>query len=92
MDMVAVILLTLSLSTGAKDDSDHKTWIADVLHRDVTYPTMDKCLSMLDSDLDRIESVLTMIGPRMQADHTTDTVSLDKVTGRCVMVRRQDLQ
>jgi hypothetical protein len=82
MDMVAVILLTLSLSTGAKDDPDHRTWTVDVLHRDITYPTMDRCLSMLDGDIDRIGSLLTTVGPRMRLDHTTNTVALDNIIGR----------
>jgi len=92
MEMVAVILLTLSLSTGAKDEPDHKTWSVDVLYRYVTYPTIEKCLTMLDGEIDRIEAVLTTISPRMQSDHSLDNAALDSLTGRCVLVRKQDLQ
>jgi hypothetical protein len=92
METVAVILLTLALSTGAKDDPDYKTWNVDVLYRYVTYPTMDKCLSMLDGEIDRIEAVLTTVAPQMRADHTVDNGVFANLTGRCVMVRKQDLQ
>jgi hypothetical protein len=92
MELVAVLLLTLSLSIGAKDDSDHKAWTVDVLYHDVNYPTMEKCLSMLDGDINRIEAVLRLIGPRMQPDRTTDAVTLDKITGRCVLARKQDMR
>jgi len=92
MDTVAVILLTLALSTGAKDDPDYKTWSVDVLYRTITYPAMDTCLSMLDSEIDRIEAVLTTVAPRMQSDHTMDAVTLANLTGRCVLLRKQDMQ
>jgi hypothetical protein len=92
METVAVILLTLALSTGAKDDPDYKTWSVDVLYRYVTYPTMERCLSMLDGEIDRIEAVLTTVAPRMQSDHTVDNGALDNLTGRCVLLRKQDMQ
>jgi hypothetical protein len=92
MDMVAVILLTLQLSTGTTGEPDRRMWSVDVLYRYVTYPTMEKCLSMLDGEIDRIEAVLTTVAPQMRADHTVDNGALDNLTGRCVMVRKQDMQ
>jgi hypothetical protein len=91
MDTVAVILLTLSLSTGTSGDPDYKTWSVDVLYRYVTYPTLERCLNMLDGEVHRIEAILTTVAPRMQSDHTTDNAALDNLTGRCVMARKQDL-
>ncbi|WP_147023143.1 hypothetical protein [Microvirga aerophila] len=92
MDMIAVIVLTLQLSTGPTGEPDRRMWSVDVLYRYVTYPTMDKCLSMLDGEIDRIEAVLTTVAPQMRADHTVNNGVLDNLTGRCVMVRKQDLQ
>jgi hypothetical protein len=92
MDTIAVILLTLALSTGTRGDPDHRSWSVDVLYRYVTYPTLERCLSMLDGEIDRIEAVLTTIAPRMQSDHTMDNVTLDNLTGRCVLLRKQDMQ
>jgi hypothetical protein len=92
MDMVAVILLTLQLSTGTTGEPDRRMWSVDVLYRDVTYPTMERCLSMLDGEIDRIEVVLTTVAPRMQSDHTMDNTTLNNLTGRCVLLRKQDMQ
>ncbi len=91
MNMVAVILLTLSLSTGTKGDADYKTWNVDVLYRYVTYSTIDQCLSMLDGEVHRLEEILTTVAPHMRSDHTIDSSTLDNIGGRCIMVRREDL-
>jgi hypothetical protein len=92
MDMVAVILLTLQLSTGTTGEPDRRMWSVDVLYRYVTYPTMERCLSMLDGEVHRIEAILTTVAPHIRADHTIDNAALDNLTGRCLMVRKQDLQ
>jgi hypothetical protein len=92
MDMVAVILLTLALSTGTRGDPDYRTWSVDVLYRYVTYPTLERCLNMLDGEIDRIEAILTTVGRQMRADHSIDNGTLDSLTGRCVMLRKQDAQ